>query len=96
MGSKKQQIKEATTEGGVKVGGAIETGVFPAEVLELLCRVGTKQGGAQVRCKILAGHDEGKVMRRNVFGPVRIGDILMLRDTEIEAAPIRTRRGQTG
>ena len=92
MGSKKQRIKEVK-EGGIKVEGVIESGVYPAEVLELIGRVGTKQGGTQVRCKILAGRDEGKVMRRNVLGPVRVGDILMLRETEIEATPIRGRRG---
>ena len=66
----------------------------PAEVVEVLGRVGTKQGGMQVRCKLLSGPEESKIMRRNVLGPVRAGDILILRETEIEAAPMRGgRRG---
>jgi small subunit ribosomal protein S28e len=63
-----------------------------AEVVELIGRVGTKQGGMQVRCKIVDGREEGKVMRRNVFGPVRVGDILVLRETEIEAPQLRGSR----
>lgn len=90
MGSKKSIVKEG--EGGFKVSEGPQQ-LTPAEVVEIIGKIGTKQGGKQVRCKLLEGSEKEKIMRRNVLGPVRKGDILMLRETEIEASPIRGRKG---
>ncbi len=63
---------------------------FPAIVEELVGRTGFCGEVTQVKARILQGLDKGKVIRRNVKGPIRLRDVLMLRETQIEARRLKT------
>ena len=90
MGTKKQQKvkqgKSSATKGAEKILGE----AMPAVVEDIIGRTGFRGEITQVKCRILQGRDRGKVMRRNVKGPVRLRDILMLRETAIEARRIKS------
>ena len=77
---KKNESEELKIEGEVRF-----TEGYAAEVKEIVARGGTRGELTQVMCQIMEGPDKNKAIRRNVKGPVRAGDVLVLLETEIEA-----------
>lgn len=84
---KKKVQKQQGSKGNEKIAGE----VVPGRVVGVVGRTGFRGEITQVKCNVLEGRDKGRVMRRNVKGPIRIGDYLMLRETEIEARRIKSK-----
>lgn len=51
-----------------------------AEVIQIGGKLGIK-GVSRVKCRVLDGPDKGKVLSRNVVGPIFVGDIILLKET---------------
>lgn len=85
---KPQQKSQQGSKGSDKI---VSGEAVPAVVEDIVGRTGFRGEITQVKCLVQEGRDKGRVMRRNVKGPVRIGDVLMLRETEIEARRIKSK-----
>ena len=64
---------------------------IPAQVVEVLVSTGMRGEATSVKVRVLDGDDRGRIIRRNVLGPVDIGDQLLLMDSSREAKALDRR-----
>jgi len=91
--AKDQKVKEAKSAGASRGSDKImeEGGAVPGIVEAVAGRTGTRGELTQVKVRVLQGRNAGKQIRRNVRGPIKVRDVLMMRETEIEARKLMKR-----
>ena len=62
-----------------------------AEVIQVMERLGVK-GVSRIRVKVIDGRDKGKILTRNVVGPIKKGDVILLKDTAMDSVGGMSRR----
>jgi len=85
----KKEIPKEEPKGSKKYKSTVNvTDATPGQVVKVFKKVGLYGECYQVLVRVMEGRDKGNLLRRNIRGPVRENDLIMLKETERDVRAI--------
>ena len=95
MSSKGRKKRDTSKNSRAAARSADESQVCSAQVIKIIGRTGLTGEILQAKVRILDGKDKNRILTRNIKGPIRLNDILILKESDLQSHVIDANKEQS-